>query len=132
MAINTHSLRSYSDYQRGVCISFEQAALNRKHPGYKKIVASNRYKAWLQAQPKHIQDMHYKSTTADEASYVLNKYKAYFSKTGVVSSTNKLIAGTLREGLGVEVNSGEVEFRKHTKKTFREKLQDEINNWLDF
>lgn len=60
------------------------AALERRlvgfaHPGWESTVKSKEYTAWLSGQPADIQHKHYNGASADDAVFVLNKFKEFQS-----------------------------------------------------
>lgn len=57
----------------------EERLLSVIHPGWKDTVKTPEYRDWIGKQSQDIQDRHYKGETADDAAFVLNRFKDFQS-----------------------------------------------------
>ena len=87
------------------------------HPDWKTVVKSDDYKAWLGGQPKDIQTKAKFGQTADEAVYVLNKFK---SKGG-------LTPGQLETSRRNRLESLSTDKRSKTTQSTRQKTEAEMS-----
>lgn len=60
--------------------TLETRLLGMRHPDWNTVRYTPEYKSWLQKQPQDIQQLHYKGKTAEQASYVLDRFKESRSK----------------------------------------------------
>jgi hypothetical protein len=70
--------------QQGAFISnaaLEERLLSFKHPDWKETVKGSEYQAWIKEQPQDVQEKHYNGQSADEATFVLDRFKE-FQSTG--------------------------------------------------
>jgi hypothetical protein len=93
--------------QREVQHAYEQQvnALEERHPGWTEVVRTNEFSEWVARQPESMQQ-YIQSNDANDASYLLDVYKAM---TGMNQSTTKPDNGRsnrLRTNIGIKARSG--------------------------
>lgn len=68
--------------QQGAFISnaaLEERLLSFKHPGWKETVQKPEYQDWIKEQSQDVQEKHYNGQSADEATFVLDRFKEFQS-----------------------------------------------------
>lgn len=59
--------------------ALEARLVNFVHPGWNDTVKGQDYQDWLKGQPQDVQKRHYEGETADDAVYVLDRFKEFQS-----------------------------------------------------
>ena len=88
------------------------------HPDWKNIVKSDDYKSWLEKQPEDIQTKAKHGQTADEAVYVLDKFK---TKGGITP-------GQLEASRRNRLESLSTDKRRKTTQSTRQKTEAEMSD----
>lgn len=94
---------SVNEIKEGMITSqaLETRLVNFVHPGWENTVNSQEYKTWLASQPEDIRTKHYSGSTAEDAVFVLDKFKEFKSNTPsaeeiTLSRKNRLSQATNR------------------------------------
>ena len=102
-----HNLRQEINAEKQRQAAFEQAQhrereaarLAEKHPDFMEIANSQEFLSWIDEAPAHIQQMRNTSQSATDASWILDQYKARFSRNETQTSNVSNIKQRRKEAL---------------------------------